>query len=113
MENLRLVLREFVSERDWEQFHNPKNLAMALAIEAAELMEPFQWLSEEQSKVLSPKAKAAVEDELADVFIYLVRLSDVLGVDLMKEALRKIERNREKYPVEKVRGRAVKYTELD
>ena len=112
MNDLKEELRQFVSERDWEQFHNPKNLAMALAIEAAELMEPFQWLTPEQACELSPKARAAVEDELADVFIYLVRLSDVLGVDLMTVARRKLERNRAKYPAEQVRGRAVKYTDL-
>ena len=111
MENLKQELRAFVEERDWQQFHSPKNLAMALAIEAAELMEPFQWLTEEQSRSLPDAKLAAVKDELADVFIYLVRLSDQLGVDLLAATREKLEKNRTKYPPEQVRGKALKYNE--
>jgi NTP pyrophosphatase (non-canonical NTP hydrolase) len=111
MEELKQELRAFIDERDWQQFHSPKNLAMALAIEAAELMEPFQWLSEEQSKSLVPEKLDQVRDELADVFIYLVRLADELDIDLQVAAQEKLVKNRGKYPAERVRGKALKYTE--
>jgi NTP pyrophosphatase (non-canonical NTP hydrolase) len=109
---LRDALREFAAERDWDQFHSPRNLATALAVEAAELLEPFQWLSEERSRALPPGTRAAVEQEMADVLLYLVRLADKLGVDLERAALAKIVRNGEKYPVEKSRGSSRKYDEL-
>jgi NTP pyrophosphatase (non-canonical NTP hydrolase) len=109
---LRDALREFAAERDWDQFHSPKNLATALAVEAAELLEPFQWLTDEQSRDLPADARAAVEQELADVLLYLVRLADRLGVDLERAALAKIARNGEKYPADKSRGSSRKYTEL-
>ena len=107
-------LRAFVTERDWEQFHSPKNLSMALAGEAGELLELFQWLTQEESRALadSPEQMAKVREELADILIYLVRLADVLGVDLEAAALAKIETNAERYPVEKARGRATKYSDL-
>jgi dCTP diphosphatase len=111
MERLKQELREFVAERHWEQFHSPKNLAMALAVEAAELMEPFQWLTEEQSRSLSQEKRAAVQDELADVLIYLVRLADQLDINLEDAARAKLEKNRQKYPSELVRGKAFKYSE--
>ncbi len=104
---------EFAAARDWDQFHSPKNLAMALSVEAAELLEHFQWLSEEQSRTLSPEKVAEVETEMADVFIYLLRLSDKLGVDLMAAAERKLAANAEKYPVAKAKGNAKKYTEFE
>jgi NTP pyrophosphatase (non-canonical NTP hydrolase) len=109
---LRDALREFAAERDWDQFHSPKNLATALAVEAAELLEPFQWLTDEKSRDLPADARAAVEQELADVLLYLVRLADRLGVDLEQAAQAKIARNGEKYPVDKSRGSSRKYTEL-
>lgn len=109
---LRDALRSFAAERDWEQFHSPRNLATALAVEAAELLEPFQWLTDAQSRELTPEARAAVEQEMADVLLYLVRLADKLGVDLEQAAVAKIMRNGEKYPVEKARGSSRKYTEL-
>jgi NTP pyrophosphatase (non-canonical NTP hydrolase) len=109
--DLKQELREFVAERDWQQFHSPKNLAMALAIEAAELMEPFQWLTEEQSKSLPEAKLEQVRDELADVYIYLVRLADQLGVDLETAAREKLSKNRAKYPAEQVRGKSLKYSE--
>lgn len=108
---IRDKLRAFAEARDWEQFHTPKNLSMALMVEAAELMEHFQWLSGTQSENLSESDKAAVAEELADVLLYLVRLSDRLGVNLREAALRKIEKNAQKYPAEQVRGSAKKYNE--
>jgi dCTP diphosphatase len=109
---LRGALREFARDRDWDQFHSPRNLATALSVEAAELLEPFQWLTDEQSRNLQPAARAAVEQEIADVLLYLVRLADKLGVDLEQAAFAKIARNEGKYPVEKARGSSRKYDEL-
>lgn len=111
LEELKLRLREFARVRDWEQFHSPKNLAMALIVEAAELVEHFQWLTQEQSRQLPPDKLAEVEQELADVFIYLIRLADMLGVDLMQAAQNKILVNERKYPADKARASAKKYTE--
>ena len=108
---LRDKLRSFAADRDWDQFHSPKNLSMALMVEVAELMEHFQWLTEAQSLDLATKSKDAVSEELADILLYLVRLSDKLDVDLPKAALRKLEKNAAKYPAEQVRGSAKKYTE--
>jgi NTP pyrophosphatase (non-canonical NTP hydrolase) len=109
---LRRALREFAVERDWDQFHSPRNLATALVVEVAELLEPFQWLTDEQSANLAPESRAAVEQEMADVLLYLVRLADRLGVDLEQAAFAKIEVNAAKYPVEKARGSSRKYDEL-
>ncbi|MDZ4202157.1 MAG: nucleotide pyrophosphohydrolase [Gallionella sp.] len=95
---LRDKLRDFAKARDWEQFHSPKNLSMALMVEVAELMEHFQWLTEAQSGELSDETRHAVGEELADVLLYLVRLSDQLGVDLHDAALKKMEKNAIKYP---------------
>lgn len=111
LEDLRLRLREFARERDWEQFHSPKNLAMALIVEAGELVEHFQWLDIAQSAQLSADKLAAVKEEMADVLLYLVRLADRLDVDLAAAARAKIVRNAEKYPADKVRASAKKYTE--
>lgn len=104
-------LREFADARDWEQFHSPKNLAMALAVEAAELMEPFQWLNEEDSRRLfeKPAEFAKVREEIADVLIYLLRLADQLDIDLDQAVTAKIRKNAEKYPVALAKGSAVKY----
>lgn len=96
---LRDRLRIFAADRNWDQFHNPKNLAMALIAEAGELVEPFQWLTEEQSKSLDSKQLSLVQDEVADVFIYLIRLADKLGIDLIESANKKIDLNNERYPV--------------
>lgn len=108
---LRDKLRAFAEARDWDQFHSPKNLSMALMVEVAELMEHFQWLTEAQSGDLAAKHKAEVAEELADVLLYLVRLSDKLGVDLREAALRKLDKNALKYPAEQVRGSSKKYCE--
>jgi NTP pyrophosphatase (non-canonical NTP hydrolase) len=105
-------LRTFADERDWDQFHSPKNLAMALSIEVSELMEHFQWLTEEQSSVLPPKKLQQVREEIGDVLIYLTRLADKLGIDLLQAAFEKLDVNRAKYPADMVRGSANKYTEL-
>ena len=112
LRDLRDELRAFAAERDWDQFHSPRNLATALAVEAAELLEPFQWLTDEQSRSLPPDTRAAVEEEIADVLRYLVRLADKLDVDLAAAARAKIVRNGEKYPVEKARGSSRKYDAL-
>lgn len=106
---LRDKLRAFADERDWEQFHTPKNLTMALMVEVAELMEHFQWLTAEQSAELPADTREAVSEELADCLLYLVRLSDRLGVDLRESALLKLEKNALKYPADQVRGSAKKY----
>jgi NTP pyrophosphatase (non-canonical NTP hydrolase) len=108
---LRDKLRAFAAARDWDQFHSPKNLSMALMVEVAELMEHFQWLTEVQSGGLGGDKKAAVAEELADILLYLVRLADKLDVDLPEAALRKLEKNAVKYPAEQVRGSAKKYSE--
>ncbi|MDO9011153.1 MAG: nucleotide pyrophosphohydrolase [Gallionella sp.] len=108
---LRDKLRVFADARDWDQFHSPKNLSMALMVEVAELMEHFQWLTEAQSGALATQNKAAVAEELADILLYLIRLSDKLGVDLREAALHKLEKNAAKYPADKVRGSAKKYSE--
>jgi len=112
LEHLRERLREFAAERDWERFHTPKNLAMALAAESGELLEVFQWLTEAESLALAPKAKAAAAEEIADVLLYLVRLADVLHIDLDDAARRKLALNAERYPADKARGSSRKYTEL-
>ena len=106
---LKQKLRQFALERDWGRYHSPKNLAMALSAEVGELLEHFQWLTEEQSGALAPAELHAVELELADVLLYLISLADKLDVDLIAAAHRKIELNAEKYPVERARGNAKKY----
>jgi len=106
-------LREFAEVRHWNQFHSPKNLSMALSAEVAEIVEHFQWLTEEQSKTLPKDKLAEVETELADTLIYLIRLADKLDIDLIKAAKNKIDINEQKYPIDKAKGNAKKYTELD
>ena len=113
LSELRDRLRAFVAERDWEQFHSPKNLSMALAVEAAELVEIFQWLSEAESAVLDDVRRERVEAELADILVYLVRIADRLEVDLLQAAGRKLGENARKYPADRVRGKALKYDEYD
>lgn len=102
------ALRRFAAARDWEQFHSPKNLAAALCVEAAELLEPFQWLTEEQSRALPDDTREAVAGEMADVLLYLLQLADKLGVDLVQAAQRKMAINEARYPVERARGSARK-----
>ena len=111
---LRKRIDQFVTDRDWAQFHTPKNLAMAMIVEAAELVEQFQWNTPEESQQLTPEKREAVSHELADTFVYLLRLAEVLEIDLIAAANAKIALNAKKYPVEKARGsNAVSYTHLD
>ncbi len=112
LSKLNAALAEFVEQRDWDQFHNPKNLAMALAAEAGELLEHFQWLSEAEAGSLGTTQRNEVAMEMADILMFLLRLADKLQVDLLKAAEDKLELNRRKYPVEKARGRATKYDKL-
>ena len=111
IEKLKLQLRIFAEARDWDQFHSPKNLSMALSAEVAEIVEHFQWLTEEQSNDLSQNKLAEVESELADTLIYLIRLADKLEIDLLKASAKKMEKNESKYPAALVRGSSKKYTE--
>lgn len=111
LESLRDRLRDFALQRDWDQFHTPKNLSMALVAEAAELIEHFQWVDGDKSHLLEDMTRQSVEEELADILIYLVRISDKLNVDLYAAVERKIDINDKKYPADKVRGSAKKYTE--
>ncbi len=104
-------LRDFAADRDWNKFHSPKNLSMALIAEAAELIEHFQWLTEEESSSLDRDKKREVESELADIFLYLLRISDKLEIDLLQAAKDKIIVNARKYPVDRAYGSAKKYTE--
>ena len=111
LEQLRERLARFASDRDWDQFHSPKNLSMALIAEAAELVEHFQWLSEEDSKNLDADKQKDVSMELADIFIFLIRVADKLGVDLADAAWEKIETTEARYPVDKVKGSAKRASE--
>jgi len=114
LEEIRVRLAEFAKVRNWEQFHSPKNLAMALAVEAAELLEIFQWLTEQQSNNIKDDEKemALIREEIADIFIYLIRLSDKLGVDIEQAVTAKIAKNDQKYPIKLSRGIATKYNKL-
>ena len=103
--DLREIVRQFVEERDWKQFHSPKNLSMALAIEASELMEHFQWISPEQSRDLEPAAKLEVAEELADVLCYALAIANEMDIDLASALQAKMIKNRVKYPVDEFRGR--------
>jgi dCTP diphosphatase len=115
MEELKNKLRDFAKERNWDQFHSPKNLVMALNGEVGELTEIFQWLDTENSKLdkLSDKYKERCKEELADVFLYLIRLADKLEIDLIKEAHNKIEINSKKYPIVLSKDNAIKYNQRD
>ena len=112
LDDLQGRLRAFAEEREWQAFHSPKNLAMALAAEGGELLEVFQWMTEAQSRALAPAERSAAAEEMADVLLYLLRLADVLDIDLIASANRKLALNAEKYPVDKARGSSRKYTKL-
>lgn len=112
LDALRIRVRDFAAARDWQRYHTPKNLVMALSVEAAELLEPFQWLTPEQSLDLSAEQREAVRQEIADVLIYLTRLADVLDIDLLAAAGDKLAINARKYPVARARGNALKYSAL-
>lgn len=111
LDELKQRLREFATVRDWDKFHSPKNLSMALIAEAAELVEHFQWLTEEQSAKLPSAKLKEIETELADILIYLIRTADKLDINLIEAVKQKIESNEKKYPAEKVKGSSKKYTE--
>ena len=104
----------FADAREWQQFHSPKNLSMAISAEAAELMEHFLWQSPEQSRIdlQSPALRAQVEAELADIFVFAIQFANVSGIDISTAIAKKMQRNAEKYPVEKAKGKSAKYTEL-
>jgi NTP pyrophosphatase (non-canonical NTP hydrolase) len=105
-------IRKFRDDRDWKQFHDPKNLAASISIEAGELLEIFQWMSGEQAAQYAAQNKERVSDEIADVAIYLIELADIVGIDLAAAINAKLEKNAKKYPVEKARGVSTKYTDL-
>ncbi len=113
MNDLRNAIEAFIEERDWEQFHSPKNLAMALSVEVAEVVEHFQWLTEEQSRNLPPEKLAEVREEVGDVMIYLTELAEKLGIDPVEAAKAKLEINSKKYSASLVKGKAAKYTEYE
>lgn len=110
LHDLRARINAFVNERDWAQFHTPKNLAMAMIVEAAELVEQFQWDTPQESMHLLHDKRIAVSHELADTFVYLLRIAEVLGIDLIQAANDKITLNAQKYPADKARGSNAKYT---
>lgn len=112
IDQLLTRIRNFADERDWGQFHSPKNISMALSVEASELLEHFQWMSQHDSKNVSAEKKAEVADEAADVFLYLLRLCDEMDIDLVETANSKIDKNAVKYPIEQSKGRSTKYDEL-
>lgn len=107
---LRRRINAFVDARDWAQFHSPKNLAMAMIVEAAEVVEHFQWMTEQESRQLDADTKEKVGHELADTFVYLMRIAEVCGIDLIAATNAKIDLNAQKYPVEKCKGSNDKYT---
>ncbi len=112
MKELTKKIRAFAQNRDWDQFHSPKNLAMALSVEVSEVVEHFQWLTQEESNRLDAEKLKQIREEIGDVMIYLARLADRLGIDPVQAAEEKMQINEKKYPVEKAKGRAAKYTEL-
>ena len=112
LRDLAQRLDQFAKDRDWQQFHSPKNLASALVVEAGELLEHFQWLTEEQSRTLSPEKREAAGAEVADVLLYLIQLAGALGVDPIAAAQAKLSLNAQKYPVDRARGSSKKYDEL-
>ena len=113
IDQLRARVNQFVEERDWMQFHSPKNLSMAMIVEAGEVVEHFQWITEADSKNLDAEKKEQVGEELSDTFVYLLRIAEVCGIDLIDAANKKIDLNAKKYPVEKAKGSNAKYTEYE
>ena len=112
LDSIKKRLREFAHDRDWNQFHSPKNLVMALVGEVGELVEEFQWLTEDEARCLSGERKARVQEELADVQAYLIMIADKLGIDILSAVDEKITKNEAKYPIDKARGTSKKYPEL-
>ena len=112
LQDLARQLDEFAQARDWQQFHSPKNLASALVVEAGELLEHFQWMTEAQSRALPPEKRDTVGAELADVLLYLIQLASALGIDPIAAAQAKLKLNAQKYPADLARGTSKKYDEL-
>ncbi len=112
MQELKERLRDFAAARDWEQFHSPKNLAMALSVEVAELVEHFQWLTQEESRKPNNGLRHKIEDEIGDIMIFLTMLADKFDIDPVTAAKEKIETNEKRYPVGLAKCRADKYTDL-
>lgn len=112
LRDLAQQLDQFATDRDWQQFHSPKNLASALAVEAGELLEHFQWLTEAQSLELAPERRDAAGAEMADVLLYVIQLASALGIDPVAAAQAKLKLNELKYPIDKARGNSKKYDEL-
>ena len=113
LEDIRLRSAKFANDREWQPFQSPKNLAMALSVEVAELLEHFQWLTESESRSLDNRVAEQVADEIADVQLYLVRLADELNIDIVEAVVNKVEKNEKKYPVERVKASAKKYREYE
>jgi len=112
IDKLKSKLVKFRDERDWKQFHNPKDISQAISIESAELLEHFLWISKEASHDVVNENKEEISDELADIFAYLLSFSDITGIDLEEALLNKLEKNNKKYPIEKAKGKATKYNKL-
>ena len=114
LDKVKQAIRSFATEREWDQFHSPKNIATALSVESSELLEIFQWINEDSSRgIMSDDSKATkIKEEVADIFYYLVRLSDLLKIDIEEEFWKKLSKNAKKYPVDLAKGTSKKYTEL-
>lgn len=112
LNDLQKIIIRFRDERDWKKFHNPKDLAISISIEVGELLQHFQWVNENEVWKVAKNRKEEIAEEMADILIYLLYLADAIGIDMEEEFLKKVEKNAEKYPVEKSRGVAKKYTEL-
>ncbi|MBC8550710.1 MAG: nucleotide pyrophosphohydrolase [Candidatus Marinimicrobia bacterium] len=112
IDELKSELKEFIRERDWEQFHSPKNLAVGLSVEASELLEIFTWLTDEESKNVNSDKLSMVKDEIGDIFIYLLDFCSTVGIDPIECAHKKLQKNAKKYPIAKAKGNATKYSEL-
>ena len=110
LEKIKNKINKFANDRNWDKFHTPKNLSMALSVEASELVEIFQWLTEEESRNLNSKDIESAKDEIADIFIYLIRISDRLDIDIEQSILNKIKKNEIKYPVDLSKDNATKYS---
>ena len=115
LDRLKGLVKDFCEERDWDQFHNPKELAIGLSTEANELLQLFRFQSEEQMREMlgKPDTREQIEDETADIFFFLLRFAQKNGIDLEQALVRKIEKNRKKYPAELARGKNLKYTEYE
>jgi dCTP diphosphatase len=112
LERLEVDIKKFIRERDWEQFHSPKNLAVGLSVEASELLEIFTWLTDEESKSVGPDKISMVKDEVGDILIYLLDFCSMMGLDPIECATQKQIKNSKKYPIAKAKGNATKYTDL-